>query len=88
MGALITFEAPCGSCDSCASGDVEAAAGGDDHAWHANDRVNHDAWGDGVVMRCETDRVTVLFETVGYKFAAAGKGVILVSSELPELLRC
>jgi len=32
-----------------------------------NDRVEHDEWGPGVVMRCEPDRVTVLFEQVGYK---------------------
>ena len=36
-------------------------------AWQVNDRVEHDDWGPGVVMRCEPDRVTVLFEQVGYK---------------------
>ncbi|HET7311669.1 MAG TPA: RecQ family ATP-dependent DNA helicase [Mycobacteriales bacterium] len=61
-----SYDAPCDACDRCASGDV-ADIGGDDFAWRPNDRVRHDSWGDGVVMRCETDRVTVLFETVGYK---------------------
>ncbi|HET6817945.1 MAG TPA: RecQ family ATP-dependent DNA helicase [Mycobacteriales bacterium] len=61
-----SYDPPCDACDRCASGavaDVET----DDFAWCPNDRVRHDSWGDGVVMRCETDRVTVLFETVGYK---------------------
>jgi ATP-dependent DNA helicase RecQ len=29
--------------------------------------VTHDQWGEGVVMRTEPDRVTVLFERAGYK---------------------
>ena len=63
------FDPPCGACDRCASGavddsDTDSVA---DLTWRANDRVTHDSWGTGVVMRCESDRVTVLFETVGYK---------------------
>jgi ATP-dependent DNA helicase RecQ len=60
------FDPPCGGCDVCASGDVAVETAGD-HAWKPNDRVTHESWGDGVVMRCESDRVTVLFDTVGYK---------------------
>jgi len=60
------FDPPCGACDMCASGEVEHDADVD-LAWRANDRVSHESWGDGVVMRCENDRVTVLFDTVGYK---------------------
>ncbi|WP_424529505.1 DUF3553 domain-containing protein [Sphaerisporangium viridialbum] len=30
-------------------------------------KVRHSAWGPGVVMSREPDRVTVLFEDVGYK---------------------
>jgi ATP-dependent DNA helicase RecQ len=61
-----SYEPPCNTCDRCATGDVEDSDS-DDFAWHPNDRVRHESWGDGVVMRCESDRVTVLFETVGYK---------------------
>jgi ATP-dependent DNA helicase RecQ len=29
--------------------------------------VEHTEWGNGVVMRVEDDRITVLFDEVGYK---------------------
>ena len=58
------LEAPCGNCDACDAGIADTGTGG---TWQVNDRVRHDAWGHGVVMRCEPDRVTVLFEQVGYK---------------------
>ena len=58
------MEQTCGNCDTCAAGASEMLSGS---AWQVNDRVQHDSWGPGVVMRCETDRVTVLFEQVGYK---------------------
>jgi ATP-dependent DNA helicase RecQ len=61
------FTPPCGSCDRCAAGLPDAAAETGPRAWQVNDRVEHEAWGAGVVMRCEADRVTVLFETVGYR---------------------
>jgi ATP-dependent DNA helicase RecQ len=35
-----------------------------------NARVRHREWGPGVVMRPEADRVTVLFEQVGYRTLA------------------
>jgi ATP-dependent DNA helicase RecQ len=56
----------CGNCDCCDEGAADTT-GAEANAWQVNDRVTHDTWGDGVVMRCETDRVTVLFEQVGYK---------------------
>ncbi|HMC69126.1 MAG TPA: helicase-related protein, partial [Mycobacteriales bacterium] len=58
------MEQTCGNCDACAAGATETLSG---TAWRVNDRVEHDNWGPGVVMRCEPDRVTVLFEQVGYK---------------------
>ena len=61
-----TYDPPCNACDRCATGDV-GDSDSDALTWHPNDRVRHESWGDGVVMRCESDRVTVLFETVGYK---------------------
>jgi ATP-dependent DNA helicase RecQ len=60
------YDAPCGSCDRCHAGLPEDASGGD-VVWPVNTPVRHETWGDGVVMRCEPDRVTVLFESVGYK---------------------
>ena len=29
--------------------------------------VSHREWGDGTVMRLESDRITVLFDDVGYR---------------------
>ena len=75
------FTAPCGNCDRCAAGLPGDVTDGGDRRWQVNDRVAHESWGHGVVMRCEADRVTVLFETVGYRTlkldaveAAAGAG--------------
>jgi RecQ family ATP-dependent DNA helicase len=61
------FSPPCDACDRCAAGLPEDGGSGGDRAWRVNDRVEHDTWGAGVVMRCEPDRVTVLFETAGYR---------------------
>ena len=58
------LERPCGNCDTCAAGATDVQTGG---AWQVNDRVEHEQWGAGIVMRCEPDRVTVLFEQAGYK---------------------
>ncbi|MBG0830226.1 RecQ family ATP-dependent DNA helicase [Planomonospora sp. ID67723] len=60
------YERVCGHCDTCRAGEAEAP--GDDggpFAMHA--RVRHSEWGPGMVMSRESDRVTVLFEEVGYK---------------------
>ena len=63
-----SYDDACGNCDRCADGSAGEATGAEAiGAWRVNDRVTHDTWGDGVVMRCEADRVTVLFEQVGYK---------------------
>ncbi|MEV6595949.1 RecQ family ATP-dependent DNA helicase [Actinoplanes sp. NPDC051346] len=59
---------PCGHCDNCAEGtaeEVEQAAGDEPFAVHST--VRHPEWGPGMVMGYEEDRVTVLFEEVGYK---------------------
>ncbi|MEA2248574.1 MAG: ATP-dependent helicase RecQ [Solirubrobacteraceae bacterium] len=64
------FEAPCGRCDNCRAGLVEA--GDDDDAPFAlGARVAHPEWGEGVVQRYDGDRaVVVLFDDVGYKTLA------------------
>ena len=72
------LEEPCGRCDTCRSGTAQdhvaregvAApdAAGDELAPQSH--VEHRQWGPGVVMDSESDRVTVLFDSVGYKTLA------------------
>jgi ATP-dependent DNA helicase RecQ len=69
-----SYPAPCDGCDACAAGGpaatAAAAPGGavpDPGPYPLNTRVRHVEWGEGVVMREEPDRVTVLFEDVGYR---------------------
>ncbi|MEN3357720.1 MAG: ATP-dependent helicase RecQ [Mycobacteriales bacterium] len=56
---------PCGNCDNCRAGTVHAvarpAAG-----FPVHQPVRHREWGRGVVVASEPDRVTVLFDEVGY----------------------
>jgi ATP-dependent DNA helicase RecQ len=73
--------APCGHCDTCAAGSAEevaaeraeaeqeATATGHDR-YGQGDQVVHREWGPGTVMHPEGDRVTVLFDQVGYKTLA------------------
>jgi ATP-dependent DNA helicase RecQ len=63
----------CGRCDTCRSGAAQqrpARDADDDDDLPRQARVEHRQWGPGVVMDTEPDRVTVLFETVGYKTLA------------------
>ncbi|RSM60376.1 recombinase RecQ [Actinoplanes sp. ATCC 53533] len=58
----------CGHCDNCADGvaeETEEEAGDEPFAVHST--VRHTDWGPGMVMGYEEDRMTVLFEEVGYK---------------------
>ncbi|MFV0131204.1 RecQ family ATP-dependent DNA helicase [Streptomyces sp. HMX112] len=69
--------APCGNCDGCGAQDGDgppgtcAAAGGPDSpaaaAFPVGSRVRHTEWGGGMVLGEEGDRVTVLFDTMGYR---------------------
>ena len=71
---------PCGNCDTCISGSATAhlidlrddAASMTDGPgpYVLNAQVSHREWGHGVVMRHESDRITVLFEQVGYRTLA------------------
>ena len=59
---------PCGHCDNCAEGSagaIETASGREPFPVHS--QVRHGEWGTGMVMGYEQDRMTVLFDTVGYK---------------------
>jgi ATP-dependent DNA helicase RecQ len=59
----------CGNCDNCESGlaRAHATAATDDAPFPVEAAVEHTEWGNGVVMRVEDDRITVLFDEVGYK---------------------
>ncbi|GII00377.1 RecQ family ATP-dependent DNA helicase [Planobispora takensis] len=59
------YERLCGTCDTCRAGEAEAPESAGPFEMHA--RVRHSAWGPGTVMSREFDRVTVLFDEVGYK---------------------
>lgn len=90
-----TYDAPCGACDLCASPPapaghsvVEGVGEASDEpcpppaagTYAAGTRVRHAEWGEGTVMSEEGDRITVLFESMGYRTlslaAIAGKGLL------------
>ncbi|MFD0657554.1 RecQ family zinc-binding domain-containing protein [Thermocatellispora tengchongensis] len=58
---------PCGDCDNCRTG----RAGGEEPEtpgpFQVHARVEHAAWGGGEVIRRDPDRLTVLFDTAGYR---------------------
>ncbi|RBY76667.1 recombinase RecQ [Blastococcus sp. TF02-09] len=66
------LDQPCGNCDNCSSGvALEQPDPADPGVPFATESaVEHSEWGNGVVMRVEDDRVTVLFDEVGYKTLA------------------
>ena len=55
----------CGNCDGCTAGPVAEAENDGPFPMHAE--VMHASWGPGTVMRAEPDRITVLFDEIGYK---------------------
>jgi ATP-dependent DNA helicase RecQ len=57
---------PCGNCDTCDAGTARRRSPGT-HEFPVDSLVRHPRWGTGVVMSVEQDRVTVLFDDVGYK---------------------
>lgn len=61
----------CGNCDTCAeTGSAAEAAersAATPHGWAIQTPVTHREWGHGIVMGAEPDRITVLFDAVGYK---------------------
>ncbi|MFG2470479.1 RecQ family ATP-dependent DNA helicase [Streptomyces canus] len=87
------YDGPCGTCDVCTSppsGDVVVEGVGDTGdesdsqapavSYPVGTRVRHTEWGEGTVMSEEGDRITVLFESMGYRTlslaAIAGKGLL------------
>lgn len=78
-----SLDGPCGNCDTCTAAqlaEVEGAAADPgatpDSApagalrYPVGSRVSHRRWGPGMVMAQDGDRITVLFETEGYKTLA------------------
>jgi ATP-dependent DNA helicase RecQ len=59
---------PCGNCDTCEAGTGQAVSAESSHA--INSGVQHREWGHGIIMSVEEDRLTVLFDEVGYKTLA------------------
>jgi ATP-dependent DNA helicase RecQ len=61
------YDPPCGNCDVCErQGDAPAAEAGD-APFAVGDRVVHDTWGAGTVGQLAEGKLTVVFDTVGYK---------------------
>ncbi|HEV7931935.1 MAG TPA: ATP-dependent DNA helicase RecQ [Actinomadura sp.] len=60
-----SYPQACGNCGNCVAGAVETTQ--TDSPFPIHSEVIHPAWGPGTVMRAEPDRITVLFEDVGYK---------------------
>jgi ATP-dependent DNA helicase RecQ len=56
----------CGDCDNCSDGSASAVSNVDT-GFAVQSRVSHAQWGPGIVMREEEDRITVLFDEVGYR---------------------
>ena len=84
---------PCGHCDTCEEGsayrvaDVRDVAEEDDVPFPVDATVRHAQWGDGRVMSVESDRVTVFFESEGYRtlsLAAVADHDLLVRTDSPD----
>lgn len=65
---------PCGNCDTCESGAARRFAdqrdAGDHVPFPVDAAVDHADWGPGTVMSVEDDRITVFFESQGYRVLA------------------
>ncbi|MFB0835757.1 RecQ family ATP-dependent DNA helicase [Arthrobacter halodurans] len=57
---------PCGNCDNCLEGTAQDLTH-EDAAFPLQSSVVHSAWGPGIVMGTDEDRLTVLFAREGYK---------------------
>ena len=78
------FEGPCGNCDNCLAGMV-GQDGASAEPFPVGSRVRHVQWGEGQVLRYEDDKVTVLFEEVGYR--TLGVGLVLEQGLLESASR-
>lgn len=61
-------EGTCEACDTCRAGVAEPDSGaGEEGPFAMHAKVRHSAWGTGMVMSRQSDRITVLFDEVGYR---------------------
>lgn len=60
------MKAVCGHCDNCHAG-TSSADDGASGPFPVHSAVRHAEWGSGMVLSYEDDRMTVLFDDVGYK---------------------
>ncbi|GAA4454291.1 RecQ family ATP-dependent DNA helicase [Phytohabitans houttuyneae] len=58
---------PCGHCDNCAGGRAKPAPKAQRGPFPLHSTVRHAEWGVGLVLAYESDKMTVLFDDVGYK---------------------
>ncbi|MFI6736971.1 RecQ family ATP-dependent DNA helicase [Nonomuraea sp. NPDC050451] len=62
------YAGTCGTCDTCENSPApQPAPASDGGELPVQARVTHKMWGAGTVMSREHDRITVLFDSVGYK---------------------
>jgi ATP-dependent DNA helicase RecQ len=57
----------CDVCDSCRAGTAPEPAALDGSPYALQEQVRHEEFGPGVVTDLEEDRLTVLFDDVGYR---------------------
>ncbi|HEX2050429.1 MAG TPA: ATP-dependent DNA helicase RecQ [Actinomycetota bacterium] len=71
------FDPPCGCCDNCLAG---AVSDDGERPFALGDTVVHAEWGPGCVVRYEGGKMTVLFESCGYRTlwleAVAARGLL------------
>nr|WP_276509679.1 RecQ family zinc-binding domain-containing protein [Nocardioides marinisabuli] len=60
----------CGRCDTCLDGRADVDEAPADSPYELQQRVVHPEFGTGVVSDLEADRLTVLFDEVGYRTLA------------------
>ncbi|MDQ4094718.1 MAG: ATP-dependent DNA helicase [Actinomycetota bacterium] len=70
------YPGPCGNCDNCHEGTTVADAA---QPFALNSTVVHRQWGRGLVVRYEGDKMTILFDEVGYKSLS---GQLVVDNDL------
>ena len=63
-----SYTPPCANCDNCEAGRIQEPE--QSHPFPLNSRVAHRQWHEGLVMRYEGDKITVLFDEEGYKTLA------------------
>ena len=61
------MKSPCGHCDNCAAPATAPPAPTSAQPFKVHAKVRHEEWGSGMVMGYEEERMTVLFDEVGYK---------------------